>query len=775
VNRTRCRGALRGWPVVLGLLFLSPAAAGRAQTDDPPGPSEDVPRFSSFLSLPTAPEVGRRFDAARDYLQDRAWAEAMRVLQGVLDDPEDAFMPRPAPRRGSGPAFRWVSVRAEANRLIASAPDKGVEHYETAYGPQARALLARAQAGNDRRLLGRVVQRYLHTRAGAEAAARLAGYHLDRGQARLAARYFEEALASAANRKPEPRTLFLAALAFRSSGDRAGADRTWARLTALAPRGVLLGDRTVPLAELAQQLADPLSPAPPSAADDWRLFGGDAHRTASAPRPPEFAGKPDGPGGALVLTAAWQHATAHEDVTRDWLASAARQQEALGQTALPAFAPVTAAGKVIFRSHRGVEAVDRRTGARSWESASDWGLDGLAAEPRHRAHAGAWVDACLPAHPNLLIDNSVLGSLSTDGARVYAVEDLAVPPWPRSYAGFAGRRGHGLELSLAPEMTAAVYHNRLLAIDVMSGKVVWERGGPESAAPARPSLLRGSFFLGPPLPLAGQLYALVERDEELYLVCQAAEDGRLEWSQKVATPRNPLVVDGGRRQHAAPLASADGLLVCPTNAGGLVAFDLITHRLAWAHAYRAEPPPPPPPPPGRRRWRVTLATEPPNLTPAWQQAGPVIADGKVVLTSPDEPSLECLSLRDGRSLWKAARKDGDLFLAGVFGGKVLVVGRQECRALRLADGATAWEREVGQPSGRGVAAAGLYYLPLQAPAREEAPQICALDIDRGTVRARLAPPPGGAPGNLVFCGGMVLSQTAQALTAYPQRSAPGEP
>jgi outer membrane protein assembly factor BamB len=771
VNRTRCRGALLGWPVVLGALALGPAA-GRAQ----PPPAEDVPHFSSFLSLPTAPEVGKRFDAARDYLQDREWAQAMRALQGLLDDPEDAFMPRARRGPGGGPALRWVSVRAEANRLLAAAPDKGVEFYETAYGPRARALLAEARARNDRRLLGRVVRRYLHTRAGAEAAAWLGAYHLDRGRAGLAARYFEEALGSAANRKPEPRTLFLAALASHSSGDAAGAERAWARLAAEAPRGVPIGDRTVPLAELAKRLADPPPADPPAVADDWRLSGGDARRTASAARPPAFAGEP-GPGGALVLTAGWQQATAHEDVTRDWLGAAARQQEALGQTALAAFSPVTAAGEVIYRSHRGVEAVDRRTGRRCWESASDWGLDGLAAEPRHRAHAGAWVDAYLPAHPHLLFDNSVLGSLSTDGARVYAVEDLAVPPAPRSYAGFAGRRGQGLELALAPEMTAAVYHNRLLAIDVASGKVVWERGGREAAEPSRQAaaLLRGGFFLGPPLPRAGHLYALVERDEELSLVCLTAEDGGVLWSQKVATPRNPLVLDGGRRQHAAPLACADGLLVCPTNAGGLVAFDLVTHRLAWAHAYREEPPPPPPLPPGRRRWRVALATEPPNLTPSWQQAGPVIAGGKVVFTAPDEASLQCLSLRDGRLLWKVARKDGDLFLAGVFGGKVLVAGSPECRALRLADGTTAWELEVGLPCGRGAAAAGLYYLPLKTPAQGEGPLVCAIDIDKGVVRRRLAPPPGEAPGNLVLSGGVVLSQTAQALTAYPQRPAPGRP
>src|SRR5262249_33279203 len=105
--------------------------------------------------------------------------------------------------------------------------------------------------------------------------------------------------------------------------------------------------------------------------------------------------------------------------------------------------------------------------------------------------------------------------------------------------------------------------------------------------------------------------------------------------------------------------------------------------------------------------------------------------------------------------------ENDLCLAGVFGGKVLLVGARGCRALALADGAEAWKAEAGEPSGLGVASGDLYYLPLKDA-------VAAIDLEKGTVVARAALKGKGPPGNLVLHGGMVLAQSATAVTAYPQ-------
>jgi hypothetical protein len=108
-------------------------------------------------------------------------------------------------------------------------------------------------------------------------------------------------------------------------------------------------------------------------------------------------------------------------------------------------------------------------------------------------------------------------------------------------------------------------------------------------------------------------------------------------------------------------------------------------------------------------------------------------------------------------------------VAGVFGGKVLVVGKQSCRALALTDGKTLWTVETGLPSGQGVTVGNVYYLPLKSALPEKQPAVYALDLDKGTVRLHISAPRGEVPGNLVASGDQVLSQTVTAVTAYPRQ------
>src|SRR5262249_37157383 len=150
--------------------------------------------------------------------------------------------------------------------------------------------------------------------------------------------------------------------------------------------------------------------------------------------------------------------------------------------------------------------------------------------------------------------------------------------------------------------TDAVLHNRLQAFDLATGKLVWELGGRGSRPPGtdqgdeRPPSgeaddLTDSFFLSAPLVLDGKLYVLNEKEGNLRLACLEPVHGKVEWLQPLASFRDRLANDPQRRMRAAALAYADGVLVCPTNAGFLLAFDLTTRTLLWAHDYR-EPGPP---------------------------------------------------------------------------------------------------------------------------------------------------------------------------------------
>ena len=75
--------------------------------------------------------------------------------------------------------------------------------------------------------------------------------------------------------------------------------------------------------------------------------------------------------------------------------------------------------------------------------------------------------------------------------------------------------------------------------------------------------------------------------------------------------------------------------------------------------------------------------------------------------------------------------------------------------------AGSWAIDTGDfPGGQGTAAGGVYYLPLQK-------EILAIDVAKGQIKAHLPVPAGSPPpGNLIFHGGQVFSQSPTDLTAF---------
>src|SRR5262249_708613 len=154
------------------------------------------------------------------------------------------------------------------------------------------------------------------------------------------------------------------------------------------------------------------------------------------------------------------------------------------------------------------------------------------------------------------------------------------------------------------------------------------------------------------------------------------------------------------------LAYGEGILVVPTNAGAVFGVDALSGTLLWAYPYREAgggggPAVPPPPPIGFPRPGFPPAMG--TMTAYWQVTAPAIAEGKVVCTAPDGRNIHCVSIRDGSRQWHAAREDGDLYFAGVFGGKAIIVGEKTTRALSLKTGQIVWRLETGKPSGQGAA------------------------------------------------------------------------
>ena len=70
----------------------------------------------------------------------------------------------------------------------------------------------------------------------------------------------------------------------------------------------------------------------------------------------------------------------------------------------------------------------------------------------------------------------------------------------------------------------------------------------------------------------------------------------------------------------------------------------------------------------------------------------------MVFAAPDAKSVHCLNLADGTLAWSQKRSEDDLYLGGVFAGRVLIVGKKNVRGLSLERGETLWTLETGTPS-----------------------------------------------------------------------------
>jgi outer membrane protein assembly factor BamB/tetratricopeptide (TPR) repeat protein len=746
-------------------------------------------------------KAGRKLTALQDYAGSEDWKAAVEVAQGLLDLPQDVFVRRVEKGQNGAPLVTLVGARAAANAALGAMPrDKpgqGLDVYQTTYGPRAEALLKQAVEDKDRRTLADVAERYLWTDAGARAAECLALALLDDGDAPAAARAFDRLLQRVAVDKLEPLTLYRAALAFHKGGtkeDQENKDKVWKQLVAKAPKGLRIDGRDRTLKELEEDLKKSSGPAP-ARLPDWPMFGGTPSRDGQ------------GAGGAPFLQALWRHSLIidskqAQDLIGNDTHGVLKHLEMKGEAVIPAAVPVAATptmpgGKqnsvLIFRTYDGVQSRESKTGAQVWRMTLAASLEKMLGG-QTGATVQQWVQQFTQAGKSgVLIENLTIGTMSSDGAYIYCIDDLAVPPHvQQNFDRWGGMPPPGAG-GLPAAVSAAARGNRLQAISVQVGKLQWTLPalhGSDADGFRPKSDFRDSHFLGAPLPVGGKLYFLNEKEQEIRLVCldtgklpdrpqEKDVDDAVAWVQPLATAKEKLLADYRRRINASHIAYGDGILVCPTNAGALIGVDPLTHSLLWAHVYGESAPPargPAPLPPRR-------GIPPPGpAVPSteWKGSAPVVQAGKVVFTPADGPELRCLSLRDGHLLWDMKAGADDVYFAGVYAGRVLVVGKKDVRALRLDDGKEAWRVPTGLPSGRGVASDNIYYLPLKDANfsdKEKGPGIFAIDVKQGKVvaqtRSKKDPRTGAAdvPGNLLFFDGLVISQTATELVAYPQLKA----
>jgi outer membrane protein assembly factor BamB/tetratricopeptide (TPR) repeat protein len=727
-----------------------------------------------------------KIKAAVDYIEEKNWAIAIPHLQKIVDLPSDVLVNLPRKNPDGKETFAWTSARIEANRLIATLPKAGLEFYKLTYGAESLALLKKAKASGDPALLAEVMKRFAHTDAGAEAIVLLARYQLDRGNSVPASLCFQKLLSREdADQLPGP-VLFYMAVAFHLAGDRDGEKLAWERLKS-QNRDITLGKETRSVADLEDYVASLKNSTTTQDASDCQVYRGTLSRSNQLA------------GGPAFLEERWKQPMIHADNTKTTTQRITQAEQILhrdqNQAVLPAFFPVTATvlkdGQrlplLLYKSFWGIHAVNMRNGKLEWDAPSTWSIERIldSRDNRKTQTLNHWLNTYIDTRirPQILFENSTYGTLSTDNEFVYAIDDFLIPP-PASVPqmGFPPG-GFQQGVGATQEMTEAMHFNRLQAYDLQKGgKLSWEVG-----SYGEKDELSDTFFLGPPLPLGGKLYVLTEKQQELRLVClDPHARGKVLSIQTLGTAAaNYSQEPTSRRSQAVHLAYSDGILVVPTNTGAVFGINLLENSVVWACFYRdvdetpvaAEPAAGPFP--GGRRVPVPagVVAVGPDGQPLvrtnvhqWKTSAPAIFDGKVVFTAPDQKarSVRCISLRDGTPVWTHRRMDDDLYFAGVFAGKALIVGKRKCRALNLNNGEVAWDLDTGQPSGQGVASGNVYYLPLGEAGKDKEPEICAIDVARGAIVAHTHSRKHEVPGNLLFYEGDVVSQSHKEVVAYPQ-------
>ncbi|GIS61805.1 MAG: hypothetical protein CM1200mP2_40300 [Planctomycetaceae bacterium] len=93
-----------------------------------------------------------------------------------------------------GKQGRWITVRDEANRLLGQLPESFRETFRTRFGAEATRRLAEAETSGGESEMVEVADRFFHTKAGRQAANRLASRHIDRGRLGLAAFWLDRLL-----------------------------------------------------------------------------------------------------------------------------------------------------------------------------------------------------------------------------------------------------------------------------------------------------------------------------------------------------------------------------------------------------------------------------------------------------------------------------------------------------------------------------------------------------------------------------------------------------
>ncbi len=750
------------WPMLLVFGLFATSWRPLSGQVVPPKVGTANPENIITIFMPAPRALRQQLSRAQAAIAEERYADAVESLGGILNgesvDPElknnrgelfdDFFLPI----ENEGEA--QTSLKTQALQMLGAMPEKGRRLYEVNFGSDARAMLDAALAEGNVPKLTEVARRYFHTKAGYEAAILLGRLNIDQGRPLAAALAFKRvAEVPTAAAQYDPELSLLLATSWQFAGQQ---DRAKETLIALRQRNpgakISAGNTSVNLFERDDDALDWLTrlvggggKARNSDALQWVMFRGNETRTAST-----SASLP-------LLSPRWTVPSV--DDPQDAIKVRQQAKSPPDRVIIPSLQPLVVKDFVIYRTAdrvMGASLLDQ--GKRIWyfpwdESAYDKAARNTATQPKspltstreQQLEVRIWKD-----HP--------YGQMSSDGNQVFLIDDIGFPAVSANnqmQRVIIGGRAGGMFANPFNQQST----NKLAAIDLhRQGALNWKIGGESGEDDPN---LAGAFFLGPPLPLGGQLFVLAEFNGEVRLLCLSARTGMLEWKQSLAMmpEGRTITLDSTRRLAGAAPSFAEGVLVCPTSGEGIAAVDLATRTLRWGYQYpRLDA--------GNFR-RFNNGFQLPisdgtNKEQHWIDGTVTISGGTVLLTPVESMDLHCLDLLTGKLKWPPLPCAEMLFIGCVHDGKAILVGKRQVKAINLADGKEAWTSPVelngDAPSGRGYYSDHYYYLPTSSS------QLFKIDLDKQTIAARVTT--GNPLGNLVCYKEELISQTADGISSF---------
>ncbi len=694
--------------------------------------------------LPIDRQLSQDLEQAERLLEEGRYSEGLPLVDRILGASEDSFDARTA--RDSTQLAQ--SLKTAARNLLAKLPPDGYAALELATGVTARRHLDEGLKSANYAAIARVAGRYPYTKAAAQATAIVAQTEQDAGNYSTAARLYEELAASPATDEGARLLLrvkgalcwseagqghaldtALAALKQHSQGDSAPQLRQW------------VGDD---FEKWAESLRDKLSQqqAPADRTGQWPTEGG------SPTRNPIVAG------GVPHAWSAWQARTVVDVALADRLQDREHTLLQQEESWLLAASPIAVGDLVIVRTPRNVVAYDWATGRRVWETRAT--TDELDAEmtltiTEQTGKRGKSISLD-PVEQRVWAD-SVYGSLSADGRRAYAITDLMpVTGNGSSWGGPFFWPGEPDDIETAG--------NTLCAYELESeGKLVWRLSGATAKGD-----VAGVFFLGAPLAVGNNLHVMAEISNTIYLITLEPTTGEVLWKQPLVNMERSVEVDTLRRLAGATPSYAEGLILCPTGAGTIVAVDALDRSLRWVHRFAVDKSETQP---ERSGWNQNVGAYQAKLGQRWSRSRCTVHDGYIVASCAESKSLHCLELATGKLLWETPRHDWR-FVVAVGAGKVFLGSSTGVEARNLVDGKVAWSHKPlkltpgGVILGLGLLDKHQLLLPI-SPGR-----VAVLDVVSGKIGDTVALRPGEVLGNLAYHRGSLLSQHATGVSRFEQ-------